>query len=1147
MGWAQTSPYTGSTVKEGTFYLYNVESGLWLQNNDSKTNDWSTRAAIGTRGLDIAFVGSENAYTLGANFGSASINPDNNYLDTDNNPAWTFEAVEKEGVTNAYKIYCGNKVLGTVRYNEGGKQNNLFTQIGDDRWYLENPDYNIDMKERNTWQLVTREERLAKLIKEASLENPVDVSWFIPSADFANNDRRYDLWTRSLNGGNGRSADGNGIAGSMCVESWNSNSIDFSITINDIPNGTYRMTVQGYYRDGNVDQVAERRDNGTETIRAYYFANEVSHPLMSILDEAKDAKIDGAWDTQRGSRWYPDSQNSANKCFNIHKGYVNEEIEVVVTSKSLKLGIVKTEGVSGDWTVFDNFKLTYLGNHIDLSDYVKALNAALTDAKTINQDLLTFAAKKALSKAISDGEAALTSEDGDIMSEATSTLVSITGNVKHMDITLLSQTIALADGIDITPYNKVLAEATSSAEVDAALEDLRIARKIKALGGAPDVYKGSVPAAGDFYFYNLGTGMWLNQGSDWCTHAAVDQAGLLVTLEESGDGFIFKCPWGKFNDSPYTDTGANTVYKFQAVEGKEGVYNILEGSDLLGWNPQGKTDGKKYWSSISNVAGADPADPNYQWKIVGKAERDALFATATIDNPVDATYLINNPSLQRQPGYDMWKKEVDGGNGGARVSSVTANDGNRAADFGWEYYDTNSFKFYQEIEGLTPGVYEVSATAFYRDGDGGYQAGVYNDGGELLQLAYLFANDQKTPLPNIASVRDMVPGVASCVTKDGSFVNWPAECFEYFETGYYKTTARAKVGADGKLSLGIAKDSKSNNGDWVVLDNFRLFYEGTYAEATITDAGYATFVAPWNIGTIPAGVEAYAAQLKEGYVHLEPTSVIPAGEAVVLKGAEGTYTFYPKAVGENTVATSEYSIDLTYTVDKGNNSYDDGVATINGMPDCKVLKIGTSKAAGNFTLTVPAGKYSFYAVAWKGAGTPDVVLKNGDEVVKTVTIQSNDGVSGNSPYTINVTDADKYEFEVASECTLTVTSDKRVIFFGIKSAANTVPDNDLKAATEEVTADGTQYILAKLNDVAGFAKATPDTKIAAGKGYLVIKGAAAIKEFYPFGEDNETGIKNIEHSTLNIEHSDAIYNVAGQRVNKAQKGIYIVNGKKILK
>lgn len=111
---------------------------------------------------------------------------------------------------------------------------------------------------------------------------------------------------------------------------------------------------------------------------------------------------------------------------------------------------------------------------------------------------------------------------------------------------------------------------------------------------------------------------------------------------------------------------------------------------------------------------------------------------------------------------------------------------------------------------------------------------------------------------------------------------------------------------------------------------------------------------------------------------------------------------------------------------------DNGVATINGAVDCKVLKIGTSKASGDFFLNVPAGKHSFYAIAWKGTDSANVVLRNGEEVIKEVTVQPNDGATAISPYTITVTETDKYEFEVAADCTITVTSDKRVLFFGIK-------------------------------------------------------------------------------------------------------------------
>ena len=107
-------------------------------------------------------------------------------------------------------------------------------------------------------------------------------------------------------------------------------------------------------------------------------------------------------------------------------------------------------------------------------------------------------------------------------------------------------------------------------------------------------------------------------------------------------------------------------------------------------------------------------------------------------------------------------------------------------------------------------------------------------------------------------------------------------------------------------------------------------------------------------------------------------------------------------------------------------------------------------------------------------------------------------------------------------------------------------DNDLVAATAEVVADGTQYILAKVNDKVGFAKAISETTIAAGKGYLVISGDAGVKGFYPFAADDATGINEV-NGQWSMINGQPIYNLAGQRIQKIQKGINIVGGKKILK
>ena len=74
-------------------------------------------------------------------------------------------------------------------------------------------------------------------------------------------------------------------------------------------------------------------------------------------------------------------------------------------------------------------------------------------------------------------------------------------------------------------------------------------------------------------------------------------------------------------------------------------------------------------------------------------------------------------------------------------------------------------------------------------------------------------------------------------------------------------------------------------------------------------------------------------------------------------------------------------------------------------------------------------------------------------------------------------------------------------------------------------------------------KAGAEASILGFRGYFDIPAGTEVKGFV-FG-GGATGIDDIEHSSLTIDHS--IYNLAGQRLNKAQKGINIINGKKILK
>ena len=100
--------------------------------------------------------------------------------------------------------------------------------------------------------------------------------------------------------------------------------------------------------------------------------------------------------------------------------------------------------------------------------------------------------------------------------------------------------------------------------------------------------------------------------------------------------------------------------------------------------------------------------------------------------------------------------------------------------------------------------------------------------------------------------------------------------------------------------------------------------------------------------------------------------------------------------------------------------------------------------------------------------------------------------------------------------------------------------NDLLGTAADTEADGSMYILAKPEGMeVGFYQATGT--IPAGKAYY--KSTSGAKAFY-FAGDDATGIMTLSNSTIKDEN---IYNIAGQRLNKMQKGINIINGKKVLK
>ena len=115
-----------------------------------------------------------------------------------------------------------------------------------------------------------------------------------------------------------------------------------------------------------------------------------------------------------------------------------------------------------------------------------------------------------------------------------------------------------------------------------------------------------------------------------------------------------------------------------------------------------------------------------------------------------------------------------------------------------------------------------------------------------------------------------------------------------------------------------------------------------------------------------------------------------------------------------------------------------------------------------------------------------------------------------------------------------------------EGAADETFTTDLKASDGTVTAaDDKIYAFGTLNGKSGFKLVNNGITIPAKKGYLQLTGTNAAKPTFFAFDGIGTGISHIEADAA-LENA-AMYNLAGQRVDKSYKGVVVVNGKKMLR
>lgn len=246
--------------------------------------------------------------------------------------------------------------------------------------------------------------------------------------------------------------------------------------------------------------------------------------------------------------------------------------------------------------------------------------------------------------------------------------------------------------------------------------------------------------------------------------------------------------------------------------------------------------------------------------------------------------------------------------------------------------------------------------------------------------------------------------------------------------------------------------------------------------------------------------------------------------------------------------TNGYTVTIEYTSGNG-ITLSAGDKTITGTENSSISLTTTS----DIPFTIKTG--SQYAVV----KTIRVVPNSAPET-ETLTTSAKGYATYSADYAVNYSELGLTAYTLtideskntvtAKEFTGVVPAGGAVLVKGDASKAYTLTpattEGDATFATAlktgATTANGTQYGFTSKSGTPAFAQVVSGQDIPAKKGYIVLKGASAAKYSICF-DDEATGIHTIEAASA---ANAAMYNLAGQRVDKAYKGIVIVNGKKYL-
>lgn len=209
-------------------------------------------------------------------------------------------------------------------------------------------------------------------------------------------------------------------------------------------------------------------------------------------------------------------------------------------------------------------------------------------------------------------------------------------------------------------------------------------------------------------------------------------------------------------------------------------------------------------------------------------------------------------------------------------------------------------------------------------------------------------------------------------------------------------------------------------------------------------------------------------------------------------------------------------------------SQDKGFFTVNSHIDFNIVELAQA------TLKVVSGvQYGTFIAPFAANAPEDVKLYSVDEVDgTTLKLTEVATIAANTPYIVYADTESTISKTYYSKSTATEDAYQAGLLVGTLAGG-------------EMTLGTDCYLLQKNNDVVGFYRCEADVNytLGANRAYLKYGTQAGVKAFF-FGEENQTTAITTLSELMNGKAE--IYDLNGRKLRKLEKGINIVNGKKVI-